>query len=318
MGQTYSAPLKIFDADLSSPNADSMGAFRGISMVYSNNQPRIVFETVFQEIGFGFYPGIASNIRYWTPSLPGSNPTKSIIAIDSLDLPFYPHQGVNDLLTGICRPVIGKSDDGSALFVAFMTADSVYGGTQTATTFHNIYLTASIDNGFNWKGPVRINSTTPRKDWTYVSISPTNDQNSSQYFINLCMQADNIPGSYQSGPANGKSLAQQIYARVSIDKPLLVIPVSNEIPEKFILHQNYPNPFNPETNLKFSIPTQSTATFKLFDINGKVIRTFFEKKVFSPGVYSIKFTAGDLNSGIYFYSFESENHIETKKMILLK
>ena len=318
MGQNYTSPLKIFDADFTSPNADSLGGFRGISIVYSNNQPRVVFETVFQDMAGGFFPGIASNIRYWTPSLPGNNPDKSIIAIDSLDLPFYPHQGVNDLLTGICRPVIGKSDDGSALFIAFMAADSVYGGSHTPTTFHNIYLTASVNNGFEWKAPVKLNSTNPRKDWTYVSISQTNDQNSSNYFVNLSMQSDNIPGSYPSGPANGKSLAQQIFARVSINKPLLVNPVTNEIPEKFFLYQNYPNPFNPETIIKFSIPIKGEATLKVFDINGRGVRTFFEKRNFSPGVYNVEFNSGQLNSGVYFYTLELNGQIETRKMVLLK
>lgn len=318
MGQSYTTPLKIFDADLTPPNGDSLGAFRGISLVYSNDQPRVVFETVFQDINLGFFPGIASNLRYWTPSLPGSNPNKSRVIVDSLDLPFYPHQGVNDLLTGICRPVIGKSDDGSALFIAFMAADSVYGGSHTPTTFHNIYLTASVDGGFEWKTPVKLNSSSPRKDWTYVSISPTSDQNSSKYFVNLCMQSDNIPGSYPSGPANGKSLAQQIFARVSIDKPLLVNAVSNEIPEKFFLYQNYPNPFNPETTIKFSLPTHSDATLKMFDINGREVRTFFERRNFSPGVYSINFFSEEFNSGVYFYTLEANGQIETRKMVLLK
>lgn len=317
MGQTYSAPIKIFDADLT-PSGDSLGAFRGISLIYSNDQPRVVFETVYQDINLGFFPGIASNIRYWTPSLPGSNPNKSIVAVDSLDLPFYPHQGVNDLLTGICRPVIGKSDDGSALFVAFMAADSIYGGNHTPTTFHDIYLTASVNNGFEWKAPVKLNSSSPRKDWTYVSISPTNDQNTSNYFVNLTMQADNIPGSYPAGPANGKSLAQQIFSRVTIGKPLLVNPVSGEIPDKFFLYQNYPNPFNPETTIKFSITENSDASLKIYDINGKKVKTIFEKRNLSPGVYTISLKLGELSSGVYFYSFETPSFSKTRKLLLLK
>lgn len=319
MGQTFSSPLKIFDADLSSPSADSMGALRGISMVYTNNQPRVIFETAFQEIGFGFYPGIASNIRYWTPSLPGANPDKSIIIVDSLDVPFYPHQGVNDVLTGICRPVIGKSSDGFALFAAFMVADSVLGGSHDPTSFHNIYLTASVNNGFNWKSPVKITPSSPRKDWTYVSISTTSDQNPSKYFVNLVMQSDDIPGSYPAGPANGKSLAQQIFARVSIDKPLLVTPISTGIPYDISLYQNYPNPFNPETKIRFSIPESSIVTLNVFDINGRLVKTLIQDEKLPAGIYETSFNAGELSSGIFFYKINVEGkYFKTRKMVLLK
>ncbi len=33
-----------------------------------------------------------------------------------------------------------------------------------------------------------------------------------------------------------------------------VEPISNEVPQQFVLYQNYPNPFNPNTKIKFQIP----------------------------------------------------------------
>ncbi len=317
-GVTFSNLLKIFDADLTSPNADSMGAFRGISIIYSNDQPRVVFETVFQQFGVGFFPAIASNIRFWSPSLPGTDPHKSKIIVDSLDVPYHPHQGTNDLLTGICRPVIGKSDDGSVLFAAFLVADSVLAGTFEATSFNNIFLTASADGGTSWKSPVMVNGVSPRKDWTYVSISPTNDQNSSKYFVNLIMQSDNIPGSYPSGQANGKSLAEQMFARVEIEKPLLVSQVSGNLPEQFYLYQNYPNPFNPETNIRFSVNERTNISLVLYDVSGRKVKDLIENVIYSPGEYNFNFNSESLNSGVYFYSIVSDNGILSKKMIILK
>ena len=37
-----------------------------------------------------------------------------------------------------------------------------------------------------------------------------------------------------------------------------------------------------------------------------------------PGKYEVDFNASDLSSGNYFYRLQTENHIETKKMLLLK
>ena len=88
-GITFGQPVKIFDANLSTTGNKGLGGFRGVSIIYSDEQPRVVFETVYQEVGVGYFPGIASNIRYWTPNLPGSNPNKSKIFVYSLDVPFF-------------------------------------------------------------------------------------------------------------------------------------------------------------------------------------------------------------------------------------
>ena len=319
MGASYSAPIKIFDADYTSPTADSLGGFRGISLVYTNNKARIVFETVFQDGIESYFPGIASNIRYWTPSLPGNDPNRSIIIVDSLDVPFNPHLGVNDLLTGLCRPVIGRSKDGSALFMAFVVADSVLGGSHTPTSFNNIYLMASVNNGFNWKAPVRINGTSPRRDWVYPSISTTNDQNSSKYYVNLVAQSDVIPGSFPSGTANGKSLAKQMFIRIGINKPLLVNSISNEIPDEFYLYQNYPNPFNPETTIRFSIARQSVVNLTVYDVRGRIINKLIENNNLRAGTYASIFNAEGLTSGIYYYKLDINGiNSLTRKMVILK
>ncbi|HJY64175.1 MAG TPA: T9SS type A sorting domain-containing protein [Ignavibacteria bacterium] len=38
----------------------------------------------------------------------------------------------------------------------------------------------------------------------------------------------------------------------------------------------------------------------------------------SAGTYEVEFNSNNLSSGIYFYRMETENYIETKKMIILK
>jgi len=98
-------------------------------------------------------------------------------------------------------------------------------------------------------------------------------------------------------------------------------------PKSFQLFQNYPNPFsagggsasggNPSTTISYSIPAKSFVSLKVFDILGREVRTLVNERQ-AAGNYSFKFNAGELASGVYFYSMEADNFIETKKFLLLK
>lgn len=85
----------------------------------------------------------------------------------------------------------------------------------------------------------------------------------------------------------------------------------------YSLSNNYPNPFNPSTTIRYSIPTTSQVTIKVFDIIGNEIETLVDEEM-SLGKYEVKFNGSGLSSGIYFYKIAVGNFVETKKMILLK
>ncbi len=100
--------------------------------------------------------------------------------------------------------------------------------------------------------------------------------------------------------------------------------VNSEIPEKFSLSQNYPNPFNPTTTIEYSIPnvgmlnaTSSNVQLIVYDVLGRKITTLVNNKQ-TPGIYSVKFDASNLPSGVYFYRLQAGNFVATKKMILMK
>ena len=88
-------------------------------------------------------------------------------------------------------------------------------------------------------------------------------------------------------------------------------------PSVFKLHQNYPNPFNSSTIITFSIPEKERVTLKIFDILGREIKVLLDEELVK-GVHKIKFDASQLSSGIYFYRLNSSNHIDTKKLMVLK
>ncbi len=101
-----------------------------------------------------------------------------------------------------------------------------------------------------------------------------------------------------------------------------VIEVEGINPVQFTLFQNYPNPFNPSTSIKFSIPVDSNAKLKLFNMLGQEVAELLNSEI-SAGIHHIDFNASRLSSGTYFYILEANgnngsNFTSTKKMILMK
>ncbi|MFA4924829.1 MAG: T9SS type A sorting domain-containing protein, partial [Ignavibacteriaceae bacterium] len=93
--------------------------------------------------------------------------------------------------------------------------------------------------------------------------------------------------------------------------------LGNTLPTAYLLDQNYPNPFNPETSIRFSIPSESFVTVKVFNTLGEEVTTLVNEQK-TAGVYSVSFKANNITSGIYFYTINANNFTSTKKMILLR
>ena len=104
--------------------------------------------------------------------------------------------------------------------------------------------------------------------------------------------------------------------------PIGIKTFSNTIPDGFGLSQNYPNPFNPVTRIKFNIPYWNrrgagVVILKVFDILGREIMILVNEQL-NPATYEVTWDGTNFASGIYFYSLETKEYKETKKMTLVK
>ncbi|MGA9294531.1 MAG: T9SS type A sorting domain-containing protein [Ignavibacteriaceae bacterium] len=103
--------------------------------------------------------------------------------------------------------------------------------------------------------------------------------------------------------------------------------VSESVPASFRLNQNFPNPFNPSTNIKFSLPQQSTVKIVIYDLLGREVKTLIND-VKPAGIYTVRWNGENesnvnVGSGIYFYCLyasgaDNQKFTSFKKMILLK
>ena len=92
--------------------------------------------------------------------------------------------------------------------------------------------------------------------------------------------------------------------------------------KEFKLYQNYPNPFNPTTVISYKISKPVSVQIKIFDINGKLVRTLLNKKQ-NSGNYDIIWDGQNdkgvnVSTGVYFCQLIAEDNILSKKMLLLR
>ncbi len=94
------------------------------------------------------------------------------------------------------------------------------------------------------------------------------------------------------------------------------------------LSQNFPNPFNPVTKIRFDIPQEARSEtlasrsgrdvkLLIYDALGKELMKLVEQRL-SPGSYQVDFDGSNFSSGIYYYTLESGDFLQTKKMLLIK
>ena len=95
------------------------------------------------------------------------------------------------------------------------------------------------------------------------------------------------------------------------------IEVFVEIPANFVLEQNHPNPFNPSTEIGFSLPQNRNVKITVYNSIGQKVATLINSEL-QAGNHKVNFDASKLTSGIYFYTMESGNFVQTKKLLLMK
>jgi hypothetical protein len=88
-------------------------------------------------------------------------------------------------------------------------------------------------------------------------------------------------------------------------------------PVEFTLMQNYPNPFNPSTSFEFRVSRFGFVSLRVFDVLGKEVATLVNE-LRPAGVYTLRWDASSLPSGMYIYQLRSQNGSLQKKMLLLR
>jgi hypothetical protein len=109
----------------------------------------------------------------------------------------------------------------------------------------------------------------------------------------------------------------KVVTQLSSYLTLTAVDESETRPSQFSLSQNYPNPFNPTTNFEFQTGNFGLVNLRVFDVLGREVATLVNDAR-QAGVYTIRWNASSLPSGVYFYRLQTGSFVETKKLMLAK
>nr|MBD3288113.1 T9SS type A sorting domain-containing protein [candidate division KSB1 bacterium] len=97
---------------------------------------------------------------------------------------------------------------------------------------------------------------------------------------------------------------------------------NNSTPQTLNLAQNYPNPFNPETKITYELPENSNVLLEVYNLAGQKVATLVNAQQHAGRQEVIwngkDFSGIDMPSGVYLYRLHVNDHILTKKMMLVR
>lgn len=151
--------------------------------------------------------------------------------------------------------------------------------------------------------------------WFYPGQDTAQETWCLTYEVYQCRRVDNsgydAKGEFGSDEGNAQNQQEDLTSKAGV--------VSNET----TLGQNFPNPFSEKTRIIYTIGSKESGdeqachvNLKIYDMNGRLINTLTDEKHL-PGNYEAEWNASGFAPGIYYYSLETENFRDVKKLILL-
>ncbi len=95
------------------------------------------------------------------------------------------------------------------------------------------------------------------------------------------------------------------------------------VPARLTLLPASPNPFNPVTHLRFGLPEDGTASLRIYDVAGRVVRALLVDEPLAAGYHDIVWDGRDdlgrpASSGVYLYRVSTDMGQLSAKATLLK
>jgi phosphatidylserine/phosphatidylglycerophosphate/cardiolipin synthase-like enzyme len=164
---------------------------------------------------------------------------------------------------------------------------------------HHKYLIVDADNP-HWDGTVLTGS----HNWS-ASAENSNNENT------LIVHDTDIANQYL------QEFSARYYQFGGTDSVRVTDAVQGVLPRAVSLSQNWPNPFRGSTQLAYSLPTASKVSLRVYDVQGREVRTLVNE-LKAAGRYSVTMSGQGLAAGVYLCRFEAGGVTTQRKMLFLK
>lgn len=155
---------------------------------------------------------------------------------------------------------------------------------------------------------------------TYGTVYYTSNGGQSWINKNLVSTIDDIYGACvsPSGYLFAVTLLNAGIFRNGAMFPVGVNEAGVEVPEGIRLEQNYPNPFNGQTVVSVQLSAVSYVSLKIYDVMGREVAVLVNGRM-QAGRHEVRFEAGRLASGVYFYGLVVNGKMSgVRRMVLLR
>ena len=93
--------------------------------------------------------------------------------------------------------------------------------------------------------------------------------------------------------------------------------LSEAIVNDFSISSPYPNPFNPSTTVDLNLEKDAFVSINVYNVAGQLVDQLYSGSL-TESSHAFTWNANFVASGIYFMSIQVDDHIETKKLMLVK
>ncbi len=163
---------------------------------------------------------------------------------------------------------------------------------------HHKYVVADAENP-SWNGFVVTGS----HNWSSAAENSNNENT-------LVVHDHDVANQYL------QEMAARYYQFGGTDS-LHVTDVPGLATGRLALAQNWPNPFRGATQVAFTIPSAQHVRLKLFDVQGREVRTLVDGAL-AAGRHQLTIESRGLPCGVYLCRLQSGGQSQQKKMLVLK
>ncbi len=127
------------------------------------------------------------------------------------------------------------------------------------------------------------------------------------FVLVFCMTVNAKDDSHAEQDSNVKNLT-------GITEDTLMVTVKRDNMSILI----YPNPFRKESTVNFTLDENDRVTIKLYDVQGREIRSLVESKEMQSGDHVFEFDRQELDGGFYLVQLISKKGLFAKEVILVE